>query len=77
MIEDGFIADDYSLREPVKAMKAISHDPTCRVPVELADGRKLSAVDLQWEYLRLSRKYTEENGSDTDRARLGRRASDE
>jgi proteasome accessory factor A len=64
MIEDGFIVDDYSLREPVRAMKAVSHDPTCRVAIELSDGRKLTAVELQWEYLRLSKKYVQENGSD-------------
>ncbi|MFP5298607.1 MAG: proteasome accessory factor PafA2 family protein, partial [Actinomycetota bacterium] len=44
--------------------KVVSHDPSCRATVELADGRKLTAVELQWEYLRLSRKYVEENGSD-------------
>jgi proteasome accessory factor A len=64
MIEDGFIADDYSLREPVKAMKAVSHDPTCRATIELSDGRRLTAVELQWEYLRLSKKYVQENGGD-------------
>ena len=30
----------------------------------LADGRKLSAVDVQWEYLRLARKYSQEVASD-------------
>lgn len=64
MIEDSFIVDDYGLREPVRAMKVVSHDPSCRATIELADGRKLTAVELQWEYLRLSRKYVEENGSD-------------
>lgn len=64
MIEDDFIVDDFSLKEPVKAMKAVSHDPTCRATVELSDGRNLTAVELQWEYLRLSKKYVEENGSD-------------
>ncbi len=64
MIEDDFIADDYSLKEPVRSMKAVSHDPTCRATVELSDGRKLTAVELQWEYLRLSKKYVQENGGD-------------
>jgi Pup amidohydrolase len=64
MIEDGFIADDYSLREPVRSMRSISHDPTCRTTFELEDGHKLTAVELQWEYLRLCKKYVQENGSD-------------
>ena len=61
MIEDGFIADDLSLREPVRAMRKVSHDVTCRTPLELADGRSITAVELQWEFLRLAKKYVEEN----------------
>ena len=64
MIEDDFIADDFSLSEPVRAMRTVSHDPTCRTTVELAEGRSVTAVELQWEYLRLARKYSEENGAD-------------
>jgi proteasome accessory factor PafA2 len=64
MIEDDFFIDDFTLAEPVHAMRAVSHDPGCRVTVALADGRRLSAVDLQWEYLRLAKKYAEENDVD-------------
>ena len=64
MIEDDFIADDLSLSEPVRSMRTISHDPTCRATVELTEGRSVTAVELQWEYLRLARKYSEENGAD-------------
>ncbi|MBA2426500.1 MAG: proteasome accessory factor PafA2 [Actinobacteria bacterium] len=64
MIEDDFITDDFSLREPVACMRAVSHDPACKLACELADGRKLTAVELQWEYLRLARKYTQNEGSD-------------
>ena len=64
MIEDDFIADDFSLVEPVRGMRTISHDPTCRATVELTEGRSVTAVELQWEYLRLARKYSEEYGAD-------------
>ena len=64
MIEDDFITDDLTLKEPVKAMKAISHDITCRETIEMADGRRLTAVDLQWEYFRLARKYSQDVESD-------------
>ena len=64
MIEDDFIADDLSLSEPVRSMRAVSHDPTCRTTFELSEGRSITAVELQWEYLRLARKYSEENGAD-------------
>jgi Pup amidohydrolase len=64
MIEDDFIADDFTLREPIKALRDVSHDPSCRQTIELADGRKLTAVELQWEWLRLAKKYAEENAVD-------------
>ncbi len=64
MIEDNFMSDDFSLQSPVQSMRAVSHDPACRLPLTLADGRKLSAVELQWEYLRLARKYSQEVAND-------------
>jgi proteasome accessory factor A len=65
MIEDDFISDDLSLREPVKSMRTVSHDLTCRAGLEMADGRRINAVEVQWEYLRLAKKYVQEN-EDTD-----------
>ncbi|HVL65058.1 MAG TPA: depupylase/deamidase Dop [Actinomycetota bacterium] len=62
MIEDDFIEDDFALAEPVKAMRTVSHDPSCKAVVELLDGRRLTAVELQWEYLNLAKKYVHENG---------------
>jgi proteasome accessory factor A len=64
MIEDDFIADDLSLNEPVRSMRTVSHDPSCREVVELSEGRSVTAVELQWEYFRLARKYVEEYGGD-------------
>ncbi|CAN5748205.1 depupylase/deamidase Dop [soil metagenome] len=64
MLEDDFISDDFTLAEPVRAMRQVSHDPSCRATIELADGRSLSAVDLQWEYLRLAKKYAQDNETD-------------
>jgi Pup amidohydrolase len=64
MIEDDFIVDDFSLTEPIKALRTVSHDPSCRSMIELSDGRRLSAVELQWEYLRLGKKYAQDNEVD-------------
>jgi Pup amidohydrolase len=61
MIEDDFIADDFSLRQPVPALRSVSHDPACRATIELADGRTITAIELQWEYVRLAKKYALEN----------------
>ena len=65
MIEDGFIAKDLSIVGPVAAVRTVSHDPTCRATVELLDGGRITAVELQWEFLRLAQKYADETGLDT------------
>ena len=60
-------AADLSVEAPVAELRAISHDPTCRRLVTLKDGRKMTAVQLQAEYLELARKYTEDRyGNDVD-----------
>jgi Pup amidohydrolase len=63
MIEERFLDGDLALEE----LRAISHDPTCRHLVTLRDGRKMTAVQLQMEYLDRARKYTEDRyGADVD-----------
>ena len=57
MIEDNFITSDLRIAEPVAALRTISRDPTCRARVTLADGRSVTAVDLQWEFFDWARKY--------------------
>src|SRR5213079_626515 len=67
MIEDKFLGTDLSVEAPVAELRAISHDPTCRRLLTLKDGRKMTAVQLQAEYLELARKYTEDKyGDDVD-----------
>ncbi|MGH3421755.1 MAG: depupylase/deamidase Dop, partial [Streptosporangiaceae bacterium] len=60
MIEDKFLGTDLSVEAPVAELRAVSHDPTCRRLITLKDGRKMTAVQLQAEYLELARKYTED-----------------
>jgi Pup amidohydrolase len=64
MIEDGFITTDFSLRNPVKAIKDVSRDLTCRQPIELANGRKILPVELQREYWQYAQRYVAEHGGD-------------
>ena len=58
MIEDRFLPD-LSLEGPVRALHEISRDVTCTVEVRLADARRLTAVQLQWEYFEHAKKYIE------------------
>jgi proteasome accessory factor A len=64
MVEDGFIGKDLSVVGPVAAMRVVSHDPSCTATVELHEGGTITAVDLQWEFLRLAQKYADEVGLD-------------
>ena len=67
MIEDRFIDRDLSVDQPVASLRAVSHDPTLAHQLTLADGRRLTAVQLQMEYLELARKYVEDRlGADVD-----------
>jgi Pup amidohydrolase len=67
MIEDKFLGSDLAVEAPVAELRAISHDPGCRHLVALRDGRRMTAVQLQLEYLDLARKYTEDRfGADVD-----------
>ncbi|MGV8964850.1 MAG: depupylase/deamidase Dop [Cellulomonas sp.] len=43
--------DRLTLRDPVGAMHAVSHDLTLTTRLDLADGRKLTALEIQAEYL--------------------------
>jgi len=58
MIEDDFIDRDFSLEAPVEAYRKVSRDLTCRQPFRLKDGRALTAVDIQREFLELARRYS-------------------
>jgi proteasome accessory factor PafA2 len=66
MIEDDWFAQagdrDFTLQSPVSAMRKVSYDLSVRLPLQLADGRSITALDLQWEHLDLARKYAEDRG---------------
>src|SRR4051794_813296 len=67
MIEDRFIGLDLAVEQPVRALRDVSHDPSLKHLLTLVDGRKLTAVQLQMEYLDLAKKYVEDRlGSDAD-----------
>ena len=51
MLEHGSVMRDMTLENPIRAIREISHDPTGRRTVRLANGRELSALEIQTEYL--------------------------
>jgi len=70
MIESGWLRDsgtDLAVDGPVGALRAVSHDTSLRWLLTLRDGRRMTAVQLQMEYLEQARKYVEDRlGSHAD-----------
>ena len=50
MLESGTVMRDMSLENPIRAIREISHDMTGQQKVRLANGRELSALEMQSEY---------------------------
>jgi proteasome accessory factor PafA2 len=72
MIEDEYLPD-LTLANPVSALHAVSRDLTCTQGVRLADDRRLTAVQIQWEYLDRAKKYVEQEDDTADNLELLRR----
>src|SRR5882672_3312349 len=53
---------DLTLENPIRAIREISHDTTCRRRIRLANGRELSAVDIQAEYLTRALRFAKRHG---------------
>ena len=62
MLEDDVVFRDLTLENPIRAIREISHDVTCRRKIRLANGRELSALDIQWEYLDRALRYARNSG---------------
>jgi proteasome accessory factor A len=63
MIEAGVQFRDFTLDNPIRAIREISHDLTGRRQVRLAGGREASALDIQREYHARAVQHLKENGS--------------
>jgi proteasome accessory factor A len=64
MIEAGAVLRDMTLDNPIRAIREVSHDMTGRSRVRLANGREMSALEIQYEYLGRARDFTSKNGLD-------------
>jgi proteasome accessory factor A len=64
MVETGVHFRDFTLDNPIRAIREISHDLTGRRPVRLAGGREASALDIQREYYARAVEHVGRRGSD-------------
>ncbi len=67
--EPGVVLRDMTLEDPIRAIREISHDITCRRPIRLANGREASALDIQKEYLARAVRYAEQRGLPEEEAK--------
>ncbi|MEO7166142.1 MAG: depupylase/deamidase Dop [Spartobacteria bacterium] len=65
LIERG-AAPQLEIAQPVNATKSISRDQTYNWIIELADGRKISAIDVQRIYLAAARKTNLADNAETE-----------
>ncbi|MGI8809926.1 MAG: depupylase/deamidase Dop [Acidimicrobiales bacterium] len=73
MIEDDDLAGlDLTLAAPVQAHRIVSYDLSLATPLEMADGRRMTAMDMQWELLDRARKYAESRGLESVGVEVGR-----
>jgi proteasome accessory factor A len=70
MVEAGVVLRDMTLDNPIRAIREVSHDMTGRSRVRLANGREMSALEIQYEYLTRARDFTSTNGLDSISARV-------
>jgi proteasome accessory factor A len=64
MFEAGVVLPDLILDNAAGAIQAVSLDITARRPLRLADGREMSALDIQREYLAKARDFRQRNAAD-------------
>jgi proteasome accessory factor A len=57
--EPNVVLRDMTLENPIRAIREISHDMTCKRKVRLANGREASALEIQSEYLTRALRYAE------------------
>ncbi len=62
MAEAGVAMRDLTLENPIRAIREMSHDLTGRKEVRLADGRTMSALDMQTEYFTRVRAFADQEG---------------
>src|SRR6266702_3179007 len=68
--EDKGVWRDLTLENPIRAIREISHDITCKRRVRLANGRELSAIDIQSEYFERASRFIQRRDGDALATRI-------
>ena len=66
LIEQRLIPDTCAIANPIDTIKLISHDQTYRWMLQKVDGKMISAIDHQREFLEIAQKHLVRQDSETD-----------
>lgn len=66
LIEQRLIPDTCAIANPIDTIKLISHDQTYRWMLQKVDGKMISAIDHQREFLEIAQKHLASQNSETD-----------
>jgi len=70
MVEAGTVMRDLTLENPIRAIRDVSHDMSGRRKVRLANGREVSALEIQQEYLSKAAEFIDRRGADPITSRV-------
>ena len=77
MIEDDALGDDLTLAHPVTAIRQVSNDPSLKATIALGNGKRITALDLQWRLLERARTWADRHGLDSVTVDDGKRILEE
>jgi proteasome accessory factor A len=69
MLEEDAVMRDLTLDNPIRAIREISHDITGQRRVRLANGREMSALEIQQAYLERVERFVQSTGDADDEAK--------
>ena len=72
MIEDDAFPAHLVIKDPVHAVRQVSHDPTLMALIEMVDGRRLTAVQIQLEIIEAATNYAIRFGLDSVDEQIGK-----
>jgi proteasome accessory factor A len=62
MLEDGALERPLPIDEPVPSMHHVSHDVSLSKPISVADGKMMTAIEVQWELLAQAKEWADRHG---------------
>ncbi|MGA1258522.1 MAG: proteasome accessory factor PafA2 family protein, partial [Ilumatobacteraceae bacterium] len=77
MIEDDVLGDDLVLAHPVSAIRQVSNDPSLRATIAMASGKRMTALEIQWQLLERARSWADRFGLDSVTVDDGKRVLEE